>query len=83
MHNTQTDVVPCDRSAVFNGTGNCNFELTWQVSELWMQSAPLAQYFCIRAGVNSFVYRNARAFVAGDIADAIAAGLYAVQIDCG
>ena len=46
-----------------------------------MQSAPLAQYFGIRAGVNGFVNCDASAFIAGDVANAIAAGLNAVQID--
>ena len=46
-----------------------------------MQGAPLAQDFGIRAGVNGFVYCDACAFVAGDVTNAIAAGLNAMQID--
>ena len=81
MHNTQTHVVPSNRSAVFYRTGNSDFEFAWQISKLRMQSAPLAQYFGIRAGVNGFVNCDASAFIAGDVANAIAAGLNAVQID--
>ena len=75
--------MPCNGSAVFHRASHSDFEFAWQVRELRVQSAPLAQYFGVRAGVDRFVYRNASALVGGDVANAVAAGLNAVQIGSG
>ena len=75
--------MPCDGSAVFRRASHSDFEFAWQVSELRMQGAPLAQYFGVRAGVDGFIYGDASALVGGDIANAVAAGLNAVQIGGG
>ena len=48
-----------------------------------MQRAPLAHDFGERARVGQLVCGNARAFVTGDVADAVAAGLNAMHVDAG
>ena len=48
-----------------------------------MQGAPLAQDFGIGPRIDCFIGGNASAFVAGDVADAIATGLDAVQVHAG
>ena len=75
--------MPSDGGAVFHRAGNRNLELTRQVGKLWVQRAPLAQHFRIRARVHHFVHGNTSALVAGDIANAIAAGLDAMQVHAG
>ena len=69
--------------AVFAGTGNRDLELARQKRELGVQGAPLAHDFCERARVGQLVRRNTSAFVTGDVADAVAAGLNAVHVDAG
>ena len=48
-----------------------------------MQRAPLAQDFAERAWVGDLVHRNAGQVVGIDVADAVAAGLDAVQVHTG
>ena len=48
-----------------------------------MQSAPLAQDLAKRPRVDDLVHRNAGAFVAGDVADAVATGLDAMHVHTG
>ena len=79
----QANVVPSNGGTVFDRPCDGDLELAWQVSELRVQGAPLAQHFGIRTWVHRFVHRNARALVAGDVANAVAAGLNAVQVDAG
>ena len=79
----QANVVPLNGCAVFGRTGDGNFEFPRQVGELGVQGAPLAQHFGVGAWVDVFVHGNAGAFVAGDVANAVAAGLNAVQVDAG
>jgi hypothetical protein len=79
----QTDVVPGDRGAVLGGAGHGDLELARQEGELGVQRAPLAQHFAVRPRIHRLVGGDAGQRVAGDVADAVAAGLDAVHVDCG
>ena len=79
----QADVMPGGGGAVFQSTADGDFEFTRQKSELGVQRAPLAQDLAEGARVGNLVHRNAGQLVAGDVADAIAAGLDAVHVDAG
>jgi NTE family protein len=48
-----------------------------------MQRAPLAQDFAVRPRIDDLVGGDAGQRIAGDVADAVAAGLDAVQVDLG
>ena len=75
--------MPQDCGAIFHRSGDRDLEFARQVGELGVQRAPLAQDLGIRARIDHFVDRNAGALVAGDIADAVATGLDAMQVDAG
>ena len=79
----QADVVPAGGGAVFGGAGDRDLELARQEGELGMQRAPLPHDLGEGARVGDLVDRDAGALVAGDVADAVAAGLDAVHVDRG
>ena len=79
----QAHIVPSGGSAVFGGASDGDFEFARQKRELRVQGAPLAHDFCIGAGVDDFIYRHTGAFIRGDVADAVAAGLNAVHVHAG
>jgi len=79
----QADVVPGGGSAVLAGTADGDLELARQEGEFRVQRSPLAQDLAIWPRVDLFVGCDAGQRVAGDIADAVAAGLDAVHIDLG
>ena len=79
----QADVVPADRGAVFGRAGDGDLELARQEGELRVQRAPLAQDLAVGPRVDDLVGRDAGECVAGDVADAVAAGLDAVHVDLG
>ena len=83
LQQVQADVVPAGRGAVFRGAGDGDLELARQEGELGVQRAPLAQDFAEGARVGDLVDGDAGALVAGDVADAVAAGLDAVHVDAG
>ncbi len=83
LEQLQAHVVPAQRGAVFLGTADGDLELARQEAELGVQRAPLAQDFGEGAGVGDLVDGDARQRVAVDVADAVAAGLDAVQADAG
>ena len=72
--------MPSGSRAVFTGAADGDFEFARQKSELGVQGAPLAHDFCIGAGVDNFIYRHTSTFIGGDVAYAVAAGLYAVHV---
>jgi hypothetical protein len=77
----QAHVVPAGGGAVFGGAGDGDLELARQEGEFGVQRAPLAHDFREGARIGDFVDRDAGALVAGDVADAVAAGLDAVHVD--
>jgi hypothetical protein len=79
----QADVMPADGGAVFRSTADGDLELARQVRELGVQRAPLAQDLAVGAGVDDLVRGDADEGVAGDVADAVAAGLDAVHVHLG
>jgi hypothetical protein len=83
LHHMQAHVVPAGGGAVFGGAGDGDLELARQEGELGVQRAPLAHDFREGARIGDFVDGNAGALVAGDVADAVAAGLDAVHVDRG
>ena len=83
LDHVQPNVMPGSGRAVFAGAGNRDLELARQKRELGVQGAPLAHDFCERARVGQLICGNASAFVTGDVADAIAAGLNAMHVDAG
>ena len=76
----QAHIVPSGGGAVFAGAADGDFEFARQKSELRVQGAPLAHDFCIGAGVDDFIHRHTGTFIRGDVAYAVATGLYAVHI---
>ena len=82
MH-LQAHIVPSRGSAVFLCAADGDFEFAGQKSELGMQGAPLPQDFSKGAGVHDFIHRHTRAFVGGDVANAVATGLNAVHVHGG
>ena len=48
-----------------------------------MQGAPLTQDFSKGTRIDNFIHRHTRAFIGGDVADAIATGLNAVHVHRG
>ena len=76
----QTHIVPCGGGAVFQSAADGDFEFARQKCKFRVQRAPLAQNFCKRARVHNFIYRHTGAFVAGDIAYAVTAGLNTVHV---
>ena len=83
LQHMQTHVVPGGGGAVVRGAHDGDLELAWQERELGVQRAPLADDFCQRPWVGHLVGRNTGALVAGGVADAVAAGLDAVQVHAG
>ena len=79
----QAHVVPAAGGAVFLGTHNRNLEFARQEGELRVQRGPLAQDFCVGAGVYHLVHGNTRQRIGGGVANAVAAGLNAVQVGGG
>ena len=79
----QPDVVPGDGGAVFAGAAHGDLELARQEGELGVQGAPLPKNFAVGAGVYHLVGSHAGQCIAGDVADAIAAGLDAVHVHFG
>ena len=79
----QADIVPGGGGAVLARTADGDLELARQEGEFRVQRAPLAQQFAVRARVDLLVGGDAGQRVAGDIADAVAAGLDAVHVDFG
>lgn len=79
----QTHIVPAHGSAVVAGACDGDFEFARQKRKLWVQRAPLANDFSKRTWVGYLVRRNARQFVGGDVANAIATGLNAVHVHGG
>ena len=79
----QAHIVPCCGGAVFFSAGHSELELARQKSELWVQRAPLAQYLAKRSRVGNFIGRYACQLVAGNVANAVAAGLNAVHVHAG
>jgi hypothetical protein len=82
LEQLQADVVPAGGGAVFLGAVDGDLELARQEGELGVQRAPLAQDFGKGAGRRSRP-RQCRPGVAGDVADAVAAGLDAVHVHAG
>ena len=76
----QAHIVPSGGGAVFAGAADGDFEFARQEGELGMQGAPLAHDFCIGAGVDDFIHRDTGTFIRGDVAYAVATGLYAVHV---
>jgi hypothetical protein len=60
-----------------------DLELARQEGEFGVQRAPLAQDLGIGPRVDHLVGGDARQRIGGDVADAVAAGLDAVQVDLG
>ncbi len=83
LQQLQADVVPADGGAVLAGAGDGDLELARQERELRVQRAPLAQDLAVGPRVHHLVGRDAGQRVAGDVADAVAAGLYAVHVNLG
>ena len=83
LQQLQADVVPADGGAVFARAGDGDLELARQEGELRVQRAPLAQDLAVGPRVDHLVGRDAGQRVAGDVADAVAAGLDAVHVDVG
>ncbi len=83
LQQLQPDVVPADGGAVFTCAADRNLELARQERELGMQRAPLAQDLAIGPRVHHLVGGDTGQCVAGDVADAVAAGLDAVHVDFG
>ena len=77
----QADVVDLDRGAVVGGRRHGDLELARQEREFRMQRRVLAQDLGPDARVLDLVGRDAGPLIGGDVADAIAAGLHAVQPD--
>ena len=75
--------MPGDGRAVFGGAGDGDLELARQEGEFRVQGAPLAQHFGVGAGVDDFVRGHTGKRAAGDVADAVAAGLDAVHVHIG
>ena len=83
LRSTQADVVPGGRGAVLARAADGDLELARQEGELGVQRAPLAQDLAVRPRVDDLVGGDAGEAVAGDVADAVAAGLDAVHVDVG
>ena len=71
------------RGAVFARAADGDLELARQERELRVQRAPLAQDLAVRPRVDDLVGGDAGEAVAGDVPDAVAAGLDAVHVDVG
>ena len=82
-HQVQAHVMPGNGGAVFSGTVDGDLEFARQEGKFRVQRAPLAHDFGIGPGVDDLVGGDAGQRVAGDVADAIAAGLDAVHVDRG
>ncbi|EGD03998.1 acetate permease, partial [Burkholderia sp. TJI49] len=80
-HQPEPDVVPVGRRAVLDGARDRDLELARQEREFGVQRGPLAHHFGERARIGDLVGRDARAFVARDVADAVAARLDPVHVD--
>ncbi len=61
--------------------GDGDLELARQEGELGVQRGPLAQDFGVGAGSTDLIDGNPGQRVGGGVADAVAAGLDAVQVD--
>ncbi len=83
LHELQAHVVPAERGAVFAGAVERHLELARQEGELGVQRAPLAQDFGEGPRIGDLVGGDAGQRVAGDVADAVAAGLDAVHVHGG
>jgi hypothetical protein len=83
LQQLQADVVPGDGGAVLVRAGDGDLELARQEGEFRVQRAPLAQDLAVGPRVHHLVGRDAGQRVAGDVADAVAAGLDAVHVDLG
>ena len=79
----QADVVPGRRGAILGGAGDGDLELAWQEGEFGVQRAPLAQDLAVRARIDRLVGSHTGQRVAGDVADAVAAGLDAMHVHIG
>ncbi|MPM75405.1 hypothetical protein SDC9_122398 [bioreactor metagenome] len=80
LHQLQAGVVPTERGAVFLGAVERQLELARQEGEFGVQRAPLAQDFRVGARIDDFVGGNTGQRIGGDVANAVAAGLDAVQL---
>ena len=79
----QADVVHLGDGTVVARTGHRDLELAGQVGEFRVQGRPLAQQLAVRAGVGDLVLRHAGQMVAGDVANAVSAGLDGVHVHRG
>ena len=79
----QAHVVPANGGAVFCGAGDGDLELARQESEFGVQRAPLADQLGVGPGIDDFVDGHTSQLVGGGVADAVAAGLDAVQVHAG
>ena len=79
----EADVVPRRRGAVFGRAADGDLELARQERELRVERAPLAQDLAVRPRVDDLVGGDAGEAVAGDVPDAVAAGLDAVHVGVG
>ncbi len=75
--------MPAHGSTVIGSAGDGDLELAGQEGELRVQGAPLAHDFGKRAGVGNLIHRYTGQLVAGDVADAVAAGLDTVHVHGG
>jgi hypothetical protein len=80
LDHVQAHVMPARGGAVFAGAGDGDLELAWQKRELGVQRGPLAQDFCVGTGVDDLVGCDTGQRIGGGVADAVAAGLDAVQV---
>ena len=79
----QADVVRLGDGAVPQRPGHRDLELAWQIGELGVQGRPLAQQLAVRPGIGDLVRCDAGQMVAGDVANAVAAGLDGVHVHRG
>jgi hypothetical protein len=79
----QADVVRPRGGAVLGGRGDSDLELARQPVELRVHRRPLPDGLRPDAGIVDLLGRRAGEGVAGDVANAVAAGLDGVQVDLG
>ncbi|MNE03939.1 hypothetical protein D3C80_964590 [compost metagenome] len=70
-------------SAILGAAGHGDLELARQVGELWVVGGPLAQDLGMHPWIDHFIGGGAGKMVGGHVANAVAAGLDAMQVGIG